>query len=424
MAAIIFGCFLVATFLGIPIALSMLLGGMIPIMLAGLPINIIGQRLFAAVDSFTLLSIPLFIFAGGLMDKGGVSKRLINFANSLVGWLPGGLAVVTFFASAFFGAISGSSSATVAAIGAIMIPGMLEAGYPRKFALATVACAGYLGVIVPPSIPMILYGASVGGVNIGDVFMGGIIPGFMLAGSMSVYAYFFGKKHLPITGKFELANVGKTFIEAIGALGMPILILGGIYSGVFTPTEAAAVAVLYGFIISVFVYRELDFLSLVPVIKNACVTTGVVMLIVAGANVFGWVMTRENVTSDMASFILSMAHNKVTFFFVVTLLLLFVGTFMDTAPAVMVTSVLLAPIAKTFGIDPVFFGVILVINLAIGMVTPPVGLNLYVTASVAKVPANEVINKHLFIYVLCAVVCLVLLMIFPEIVLFLPKMMR
>jgi C4-dicarboxylate transporter DctM subunit len=409
--------------MGLPIALAMILGGMIPITVLGIPLNIVAQRIYASVDVFTLLSIPLFILAGGLMDKGGVSKRLISFADSLVGWLPGGLAVVTFFASAFFGAISGSSSATVAAIGAVMIPGMIKANYPRKFALATVASAGYLGVVVPPSIPMILYGASIGGVNVGNVFMGGLIPGFMLAGSMSVYAIIYGRKNLPPSSTFILKNVGKSFIGAIGALGMPIVILGGIYSGAFTPTEAAAVAVLYGFIISLFVYRELSFKDMLPVLKNACVTTGVVMLIISAASLFGWIMTLENITSDTAKFILSLAQTKFSFFLVVTIFLLFVGTFMDTAPAVMVTAVLLAPIAKTFGIDLVFFGVYLVITLAIGMVTPPVGLNLYVTATVAKTTANEVINKHLFMYLLFAIIVVILFMVFPQIVMFLPNMM-
>ena len=422
----IFGVFLVAIIIGCPIAVAMFLATLVPaFFLTDMSLVALAQKLFVSVDNFTLLAIPLFILAGVLMDKGGVSKRLVDFAQSLFGWIPGSLAIVTFFASAFFGAISGSSSATVAAIGSIMIPSMVAAGYPMGFTLATVACGGFLGVIVPPSITMVLYAVSVGGVSIGDVFMGGFIPGFLLAAAMSVYAFLYGRKHFrDQLVPFSLKNVGKSFVRAIGALGMPIIILGGIYSGIFTPTESAGVAVIYGFIMSVFVYKEMKLKDLMDTLRAGSLTTCVVMFIVATALVLSYLLTLEQVPNQVAAWITSFAKTPGAFWALTMLLLLFVGTFMDTAPAVMVLSPILVPALSTYGIDPVHFGVIMTVNLAIGMVTPPVGLNLYVAASLVDKDVDVVINKHLFCYIGLALATLVLMIAVPQIVMFLPSLMK
>ena len=422
----IFGVFIVAIVIGCPIAIAMFLATLVPAcFFTNMSLTALAQKLFVSVDNFTLLTIPLFILAGVLMDKGGVSKRLVDFAQSLFGWIPGSLAIVTFFASAFFGAISGSSSATVAAIGSIMIPSMLAAGYPMGFALTTVACAGFLGVIVPPSITMVLYAVSVGGVSIGDVFMGGFIPGFILAAAMSIYAFIYGRKHFrEQIVPFSLKNVWKTFVRALGALGMPVIILGGIYSGIFTPTESAAVAVIYGFIMSVFVYREMKLNELMATLRSGSLTTCVVMFIVATALVLSYLLTLEQVPNTVAAWITSFAKTPASFWALTMILLLFVGTFMDTAPAVMVLSPILVPALSAYGINSVHFGVLMTINLAIGMVTPPVGLNLYVAASLMDQEVDVLINRHLFSYIGLALLALILFIAVPQIVMFLPSLMK
>ena len=426
ITASIFIVFIIAIVIGCPIAIAMFLAGAIPSQLfTNIAAPSLAQKMFVSVDSFTLLAIPLYILAGVLMDRGGVSKRLVNFAKSLFGWLPGSLAIVTFFASAFFGAISGSNSATVAAIGSIMIPAMLESGYPLPFALSTVASAGFLGVIIPPSIPMVLYAISAGSVSIGDLFMGGFFPGVILASGMSIYAFMYGRKHLPDKViPFSLKNVFTAFFNAVGALGMPIIILGGIYTGVFTPTEAAAVACVYGFIISVFVYRELKINQLMDALRKGSLTTCVVMFIVATAMVLSYVLTLEQVPNQVAGWIMSVSSNPSVFWILITILLLFVGTFMDTAPAIMVLAPMFAPIIALYGLNSVHFGVVMTVNLAIGMVTPPVGLNLYVAASLVNAKVDTVINRHLFIYIGLAILCMLLFIVFPNIILFLPNVLK
>ncbi|MDO4560577.1 MAG: TRAP transporter large permease [bacterium] len=420
LAITTFAILLGVIFIGCPVAVALLLAGTIPIIaFTTLPLSVIAQKLYVSMDTFTLLAIPFFVLAGGLMEKGGISKRLVDFANSLVGWMPGGLAVVTFLASAFFGAISGSSSATIAAIGMIMVPALLKEGYDLKFALATVASAGWLGVIVPPSIPMILYAMSIGRISIGDLFMGGFLPGFLLAGQMSVYAIWFGYKYNPVRHPFKIKEVCRTFIRSLWALGMPLIIMGGIYGGIFTATEAAAVAVLYGLIVGRFILKELQFSDILPIIKNAAITTSVLMFIVASASLFGYYLTVDGVPTTVGNFITSLATSKMSFMFLVMLLLLFVGTFMDTAPAILILAPLFAPLLGQYGIDNIAFGVSMIVALGIGMVTPPVGINIYVTASLTNTKTEMVVNKHLFIYMLLAVIGLVLLVIFPQIITFL-----
>jgi len=420
---IIFFTFIIVAIIGAPIAIALTMGAGVPLFfLTQNDLVVIVQRFFNAVNVYSLLAIPLFVLSGALLDRGGVSKRLVRFANSLVGWLPGGLAIVAFLASAFFGAISGSSLATVAAIGAILVPSMLEEGYPLDFSLATVASAGWLGIIIPPSIPMILYGTS-SSVSVGGLFLGGFIPGALLAAGMSAYAFYYGKRYLKITKRFSLREIGTSFVDAIWALGMPLIILGGIYGGVFTPTEAAAVACLYGLLVGFFIYKELTFKIFRDILNNSVVTTAFIMFVVAAATAFGYVMTMEMIPTKVANYIISIASGSGSFMALVTVLLLIVGTFMDTAPAVMILSPILVPILPTYNISPIAFGVIMVINLGIGQITPPVGMNLYVAASIKKVPVATVVNKHLWCYMACAFVLMVLFMIFPDIILFLPRML-
>jgi C4-dicarboxylate transporter DctM subunit len=313
--------------------------------------------------------------------------------------------------------------ATVAAIGSILVPAMLNEGYPLNFSLATVASAGWIGVIIPPSIPMILYATSGGGISVGDLFLGGFIPGIILAAAMSLYAFYYGKRYMKNARKFSFQEVRASFTDAIWALGMPLIILGGIYGGIFTPTEAAAVACAYGIFVGFVLYKELSIKIFREILNNSVISTAFIMFVVAAATAFGYVMTMEKIPTKVANYIVSVASGRGSFLVLVTILLLIVGTFMDTAPAVLILSPILVPVLSTYGIDPVAFGVILVINLGIGMVTPPVGMNLYVAASLRKVPVTTVINKHLFFYMTIAFLIMVVYMIFPDIILLLPRLL-
>ena len=423
MVFTLFFVFAVLAVIGTPIGVALGLGATTALKFFTMTdLTVIAQRFFTAVDSYSLIAIPLFMIAGGLLDKGGVSKRLVDFAQSLVGWLPGGLAVVAFLASAFFGAISGSSVATVAAIGSIMVPSMVKEGYPLDFSLATVASAGWLGIIVPPSIPMVIYGTS-GGVSVGELFLGGFIPGFILAFGMSLYAIYYGHKNNIKRVPFSFENVVNSFKKAIWALGMPIIILGGIYGGVFTPTEAAAVSILYGLIVGFLIYKELNGKVTYSILKGAAITTSTIMIVVAMATAFGYVMTMELIPQKVASAIYLVATNRFTFFLLVTIMLLFVGTFMDTVPAILILTPILVPMLSTYNISPVAFGIIMIINLGIGLITPPVGLNLYVAAGIMNVPARVVINRHLLCYMLLAVIFLIIFMTFPGIITILPNLL-
>jgi C4-dicarboxylate transporter DctM subunit len=421
---VIFGVFLLLVALGFPIAMALALGTLIPLVtLTSLPLTVVAQKLFAALDSYGLLAVPFFIIAGAFLDKGGVSRRLVDFANSLVGWLPGGLAVVTFVSSAFFGAISGSAVATVAAIGAIMVPAMREEGYPLDFTLATVAIAGILGIIVPPSIPMVLYGIS-GGVSVGALFMGGFIPGAMLAMGMSVYALLYGRKHVKATRPFSIAEVWRCFLKAFWALLMPIIILGGIYGSIFTPTEAAAVSVFYALFVGIFIYRELSVKLLFSIMRESLISSGTLLFILSTASLFGFLLTRERLPTMAADAILGYASSPAQFYLLIVIMLLVVGTFMEVAPAVLLLSPILIPMLGNYGLHPVSFGLCMIMTLGIGLVTPPVGLNLYATANIGGVPFEKVVNRHLFLYMLCALAVVAILIAFPGIIMFLPNRMR
>lgn len=424
MTALLFGAFAILAALGVPIAIALGLSASVSMhYFTNIDLMAIAQRFFTAVDSYSLMSIPLFMIGGALLNEGGISKRLVDFSNSLVGWLPGGLAIVAFLASVFFGAISGSSVATVAAIGGILIPAMIKEGYPPGFTLATIASAGWLGIIIPPSIPMVIYGTA-GNVSVGSLFLAGFIPGFLLAGSMGIYAIYYGKKHLShLRYPFSFKQIWETLKKAVWALGMPIIILGGIYSGVFTPTEAAAVSILYGLIVGFLVYKELTMRATYKIMENAAITTATIMIVVAMATAFAYLMTMEQVPQKVALWITSVAKTRAMFLFMVTVMLLIVGTFMDTVPAILILTPIFMPMLNTYGINPIAFGLLMIINLGIGLITPPVGLNLYVAAGILKVKATVVINKHLMIYMLLALVCLILLMFFPEIIMLLPNLL-
>lgn len=423
--AILFIVFVVLLVFGVPIALCLVAAGAL-VILAGGDISpiIIGQRMFGSLDSFTIMAIPLFMLAGNLMSSGGISRRLVNFCNAILGWMPGGLGVVAVFACMLFGALSGSPTATCAAIGSIMVPSMIEAGYSKRFSLATVAVAGILGCIIPPSTVMVSY-SSVSDASVGSMFMGGILPGILMGLAMAVIPIQYGIKHqaeIPRI-KFSLRNLGKSTVDAIGALLMPIIILGGIYGGIFTPTEATGVACAYGLIVGMFIYRELRLKELKNVLMGASSSTGMVLFIMACAAVFGFVMARYQITNAIAEFIISICPNKYIFLLLVNILLLIVGCFMETTAAILILAPIFAPILTAFGIHPVHFGVVMCINLAIGCATPPLGLNLFVAAGLTKDKVEVVISKHTVQYILLSIAILFLITYVPDLVMAIPNSM-
>lgn len=419
----VFGVFFGLIIIRVPIAIALTLGALIPVMLfSRIPPLAILQKFFTAVDVFSFMAIPLFILCGGLLEKSGVSKRLCDFTSSLVGWLPGGIAIVTFVTCMFFGAISGSATATVLAIGSIMVPMMLDQGYDEKFALASIAIGGILGSIIPPSIPMVVFGMTAS-VSISDIFTGGIVPGVLLTFSFSVFAYYYGKKHVPTAGTFALATVWSTFKEAIWGLLMPVIILGGIYGGIFTPTEAAAVASVYGIFVGFFVYKQMNIPRLYDVLKESVTSSAMIMFIVAAAAAYGYIVTRQQIPIKIADAIIAFSDSPIVFLLVVNLLLLLVGTFMETCAAILILTPMLVPACKILGIDLVAFGVVMVVNLAIGMVTPPLGLNLFVAARLRKRPVDYVINKYLWSLIAIAIGILMLITYVPSLILFLPKLL-
>lgn len=423
MSSILFGGFAVLAALGVPIAVVLGLASVIALAVGtDIPLVVVAQRMFTAVSSFPLMAIPFFMIAGALMEGGGISRRLINLANKMVGSITGGLAMVAILTSMFFAAISGSGPATVAAIGGIMIPAMVRAGYDKGFSAAVMAAAGSIGVIIPPSIPMVTYGV-VGGVSIGSLFLGGFGAGALVGLSLMIPTYFISKKRgYKGEGRFNIKDVMIATKEAVWAILMPVIILGGIYGGIFTPTEAAAVAVVYGLIVGVFVYKELRIKDLGKLLATSAVSTSVVMLIIAAASVFGWIMTSERIPDAVAQAFINFSDNKIIILLLINLLLLIVGTFMETNASIIILAPIFIPLVVKMGVDPIHFGLIMVVNTAIGMVTPPLGVNLFVACGQTNL-SIERISKAAIPYIIAMIVAVLLITYIPAISMYLPNLM-
>lgn len=417
--AVLFGSFALLLILTVPIGIAIGLSTLITIMYTGsLPVEFLAKELITSVDSFPLMAVPFFILAGEIMGKGGISERLFNVANALVGNRTGGFAIATIITCMFFAAISGSGPATVAAIGGIMIPAMVRQGYDIKFATATVAAAGSIGVIIPPSIPMVIYGVT-GSVSIGDLFIAGIVPGILVGLAMIAWAYFYSKRkgYKGLEEKTSFKKIGVAFWEAKWALLIPIIILGGIYGGYFTPTEAAVIAVVYGLFAAMVLYRALKIRDLPKVIIDSALTTATVLIIVGTANAFGRLLTIEQVPVQIADAMLSISTNQYVIILLIMLLLLVVGMFMDTLAAIIILTPILLPIAVQIGYDPVHFGILMVVNLAIGFFTPPVGVNLFVASGISGV-SIESLSRAVLPFVLSMIITLLFLTFVPAITMF------
>ncbi|WP_436371909.1 TRAP transporter large permease [Cytobacillus sp. BC1816] len=395
--------FLLLLLLGVPIAISIALSTIVVILQSNVGMDTLARTMFSGVDSFSLMAIPFFVFAGDLMLAGGTSKRLIDFTKKWVGWTTGGLPIAGVLSSMFFAALSGSSPATVAAIGGIMIPSLKEARFSEKFSVGLMCASGSLGIIIPPSITFLVYG-SVAEVSIGKLFIAGVIPGIFIGLVLMTVGYIIAKKqgHKPDarpTGK----ELWKTTVSAIWGILMPVIVLGGIYFGVFTPTEAAAVAIVYSMIVGFFIYKELTMKELFAVTKRSIVTSAMIMLVISASKVFSWYLTYEQIPSAVAGTLIEYASNLIVFLILVNIILLIVGMFMDSSAAVLILVPLFLPVVLEMGIDPIHFGVIMIINLAIGMLTPPFGLNLFVASGVSKMSLAGVTRGTMpFIFVLIA----------------------
>lgn len=421
MEVILFIVFFLLLIFGIPVAFCLGISSMFYLFLAEIPLVVIPQKMYAGIDSFTLLCIPGFVLAGNLMNSGGITERIIKFCNAFVGHIRGGLGLANIGSSMVFAGISGTALADTASIGGIMIPAMKKQGYGADYSVAVTAASSTIGPIIPPSLPMIIVG-TLTGISVSKMFLAGAIPGFLLGLGMMAVSYRISiKKNHPKGEKTSLKEKIICFKDAFWALLLTVLILFGILGGVFTPTEASIAAVLYAIIVGKFIYKELKFKNLPKILLDSMVGTSAIMLLVGFANIFAWILTSEQIPQLVAQGVLSISTNKIIVLILINILLLFVGTFMETIAALVILFPILLEVVKPLGVDPIQFGVIVVLNLIIGLTTPPVGVCLFVASSIGKIPMWEAI-KAIIPFLLISLVVLGLVTFIPSISLFLPKL--
>ena len=407
-------CFALTVSVAVSIGLASILG----IQMANANMLIAVKEMFGAINKFPLAAIPFFILAGNLMETGGISRRLVEFAKSLVGGVQGGLPMTCVLTCMIFAAVSGSSVATTFAIGAILIPALIKHGYPTSYAAALQATSAELGVIIPPSIPMILYGVSAE-VSIGELFIAGFGPGLLISGALMLFVWIYCKykgwgKH-DGDGRMPF---GRALLQAGWALLMPVIILGGIYGGVFTPTEASAVAVFYALVVGMLIYREIKPRDLYAVLKKSALSSAVIMFIIANAGLFAFLITRAGVPDAIGRWLQEVLQTPALFLLGVNVALFLIGMFIETSAAIIVLGPILAPVAQHFGVDPVHFGLIMVVNLALGMITPPFGVNLFAACTVARISLDRIVG-HLLPFVGVILLCLMVITYVPQLSLFL-----
>lgn len=389
---ILFAVFVAGLCLGIPVAITLGLSSLAYILYAGIPPVVMPQKMYAGMDVFVLLSIPGFILAGNLMNRGGITQRIIRFANAIVGWIKGGLGLTNISASMLFGGITGTAVADAASLGGVLIPGMKKAGYPADFSAAVTAASSTVGPIIPPSVPMIIVGA-LSGISVGKMFLAGAIPGILMGLAMMITCYIIsvrrGFPHQPWQGWGEVA---RAFGGAFWALAMTFLIIYGLLSGYATPTETAVVASVYAFIVGAFIYRELPLRRVPGIVADSAVSAAGILALVGFANVFGWILVSERIPQAIADGVLGFTTNKLLVILLINLLLLFVGMFMETIAALIILFVPLLSLAEAVGIEPLHFATFAVLNLMIGLTTPPVGVCLFVCANIARLPLAPVVR--------------------------------
>ncbi|MYN12496.1 TRAP transporter large permease subunit [Pusillimonas sp. TS35] len=402
----------------VPVAVSIGLASIVGVGVEGqMTLLVYAQQIYASLDKYPLVAVPFFILAGNLMEAGGISERMVDFAKSVVGGMQGGLACSCVLTCMIFAAVAGSSVATTFAVGAILIPAMVKHGYPKPFAASLQASAAELGVIIPPSIPMILFAVSTD-TSVGELFIAGIGPGILIGVALMFYVWFYARRH----GYGKNDGQGRLGLwpalkRAWLALLMPVIILGGIYGGIFTPTEASAVAVVYALVVGCFVYRRLTFSTLSHTLHRSVISTAVIMFVIANAGVFGFLLNRAGVPAALGEWLSTVFHDKYAFLLGINAALFVIGMFIETSASIVVLAPLLLPVAMQFGVDPAHFGVIMVVNLALGMVTPPFGVNLFAACAVANLPIERLV-RPLLPFVGVVVACLLVITYVPGISLF------
>ncbi len=418
MAALLFGVFLVALLVGIPVAFAIMLAAMAVMTAGDVGLGMIAQRMFASTNSFPLIAVPFFILAGDLLAQGAISKYLVEFAESFLGMIKGGLSIVSVVTGMFFAAISGSGAATTAAVGSTLIPQLKERGYDEDSAAALIAAAGTIGVVIPPSVPMVLYAVS-SGESLSRLFTNGFLPGVLMGVILIIIALAQAYKHnYPKGAKFSLKNVLLTFMRAFPGLLMPMIILGGIFSGKFTASEAAAVAVVYALLVSFLIYRDMTFKKLFEIMAGSAKTSAVIMIIIACSGPFGWVLASYKIPEAIAGGILGVSTNQYVLLFMIALVIIIAGVFMETSSAIIILTPVFLPLVQSLGIDLIHFGILFVVGIAIGMITPPVAINLFVASGITGKPI-ELIAKAVVPYLLGLLFVFLLIVYLP---LFIPGM--
>ena len=421
---ILIGSFFIMVFLRFPIAYAVGLASLFTLLYQGLPLTTIAQQMVKGISSFSLMAVPFFITMGVLMGSGGISEKLIGLATACVGWMRGGMAMVNIVASYFFGGISGSAAADTASLGSILIPMMVEQGYDDDFSTAVTITSSCEGLLVPPSHNMVIYATTAGGISVGSLFLAGYIPAAILAVSLMIGSYIISvKRNYPKGEKFSIINLFRQLFVSFWALAAVLIVVVGVVGGVFTATESAAIAVIYSLIVSVFIYKGLDWKGVWKVLENCVDTLSIVLILIATSSIFGFLLTRLGVPKLAASTIISITDNPILLALLLNIILLILGCIMDMAPIILIATPILLPIATSIGINPIQFGIMIVLNCGIGLLTPPVGAVLFIGSAVGKVSMERVVKATLPFY-LCMVVTLLLITFVPGVSLWLPSLFR
>ena len=417
---ILLASFLIMVFLRFPIAYSVAISTLLCLSYMGLPLATLTQQMVKGISSFSLMAVPFFITMGVLMGSGGISEKLLNLADACVGWMTGGLAMVNIVASYFFGGISGSASADTASLGSLEIPMMVNRGYDVDFATAVTISSSVEGMLVPPSHNMVIYATTAGGLSVGSLFLAGYLPGAVLAGSLMILSYILSKKRgYPKGEPFSLSRLGKEFATSIWALSAILIVVVGVCAGVFTATESAAIAVIYSLIVSLYVYKGLTWKGVWKALDQCVDTLSIVLILIATSNAFGYMLTKLHVPSLAANLITGVSDNPYVIAILLNVILLVLGMIMDMAPIILITTPILLPIATSIGIDPIQYGIMLVLNCGIGLLTPPVGAVLFIGSGIAKRPMEKVVKEMLPFYAFM-IIALLLITFIPAITMCIP----
>ena len=411
---LLFGSFAVLLILGVPICISLGLSSVVGLLASGFDLGMLPDTIYASVCKYALLAVPFFVLAGAIMEYAGISEKLIHFADTCVGHRKSGLITVVVITSCFFAAISGSGAAAVAALGGILIPAMVDAKYDRGMSSVLVSASGAIGIIIPPSIGYVVY-ASIVNVSVSDLFLAGISPGILLGISYIVVAVWLSRDNHEIVHHERASGKERwdAFKDAFWGLLMPVIILGGIYGGIFTPTEAAAVAVIYGLIVGIFIYKKITMKNILTVLRSAAISSATVMYVVACASVFAWILTTSHVATDLSDAMMSISDNKIVLLLLVNIVFLIAGCFLDGSSAYYIFLPVILPILQALNVDLVQAGVFITVNIAIGLITPPIGINLYVGAGIAGVTVSSLVKK-VIPFVLGGIIVLLLLTFVPQ----------